>query len=73
MKLSIYQKKVLNKLKDGWLIENDGVNPEIRLGNNVEKLKNPTFDVFTRNGLIEVSEMYNRGVEVKVYRLKTTK
>ena len=73
MKLSIYQNKVLNKLKDGWLIENDGVNPEIRLGNKVEKLKNPTFDVFKRNGLIEVSEMYNRGVEVKVYRLKTTK
>lgn len=70
MRLSSYQKRVIEKMGNGFVIEFDGVSSELVREKERERVFALTFQYLQRKGIIEFFKIENNGLAIEVYRLK---
>lgn len=69
MKLTKYQIRIIEKLKDGWLIETDGIGAELVREREKIKINYPSFKSLRNNEMIELCGFRSIGIEIEIYKI----
>lgn len=69
MKLTKYQTRIIEKLKNGWLIETDGTGAELVHERKRMKIKYPSFEAIRNKELIELCGFRSIGINIEIYKI----